>query len=65
MKSENPQAYLVTVPYDDFKGMEAQTELLEEIKNNLTILLGHSFMNNNIKINVEAILEKIRKARRA
>lgn len=62
MKSENLQAYLVTVPYNDLRAMEAQAEALSEIKTQLTILLTHPFMNKNIKYNIEPLLEIIREA---
>ena len=41
MTEEKKKQWLVTLPYDDVRGMEARCELLSEIKNKLIELKSH------------------------
>ena len=59
MSEEKKKQWLVTLPYDDVRGMEERSELLEIITNDLKLLKGYKFICGSTEIRVDDMLEKI------
>jgi len=59
---ETTKTYLVTLPYDDLKGMEKRCELLEEIRNDLSVLLQDIPVDSIMYKDIRKLIEKIVKS---
>jgi len=62
MKSENPQAYLVTVPYEDLRRMESKDLLLNDVINDLSLLIAFLNVDSEEQKIVFRMLETIKTA---